>query len=510
MREKSRELGRILAFASTVERSTAALPASRRDIVLLQLAVAYFVTLKLAYGIFVPPNGDEAYYWLWGGHLQLSYYDHAPLVGWTSAIGRLLLGWTPAGLHLPAFVTFLVLVYTLHRASRWLAPEAPARYFWLCLAVFCASPLFNALTTLNYPDHLLVCFASMGLLQLGRYLNAALSNRERQRDLYLGAVCLGLAGLSKYNAAFLPAGLLVAMIAAPRLRRLLLSPHLYAAGALAFAISLPVFIWNAQHQFATVELHAVDRMEDNIAGFTPLTLLRLVLLSILMVSPFLVVPFWRFLFGRAVDGRQAGLTLLARGTVVISTLFMLPLSTWGAISDQVAPHWLVLSFLPFMLLAPFYLRSGWLIGLHLGWGALVTTTIVIYYVLAPLPTALLGVSDGEATRTFGQAQLAEAVSTAASENDAERIVVRGYTSAARLAFGLGSDERISDLGGRIDRLTGRGLGPADAGSNMLLIGNPKAFASRFEAIEPLRTITPTRFDRPLAPYELLLGRGFRP
>src|SRR5215213_10135897 len=25
---------------------------------------------------------DEAYYWLWSQHLQLSYYDHPPLVAW--------------------------------------------------------------------------------------------------------------------------------------------------------------------------------------------------------------------------------------------------------------------------------------------------------------------------------------------------------------------------------------------------------------------------------------------
>lgn len=65
---------------------------TRRSLVLLQVAVAYFVLLKIVYGVVVPPNGDEAYYWLWGGHLQLSYYDHAPMVGWTSAVGRLLLG----------------------------------------------------------------------------------------------------------------------------------------------------------------------------------------------------------------------------------------------------------------------------------------------------------------------------------------------------------------------------------------------------------------------------------
>jgi hypothetical protein len=25
------------------------------------------------------PIGDEAYYWLWGQHMALSYFDHPPL-----------------------------------------------------------------------------------------------------------------------------------------------------------------------------------------------------------------------------------------------------------------------------------------------------------------------------------------------------------------------------------------------------------------------------------------------
>src|SRR5690606_28235034 len=114
-----------------------------------------------------------------------------------SAIGRLLLGWTPAGLHLPAIVTFLVLAYTFRRAARWIAPQDPAGFFWLSLAVFCASPLFNALTTLNYPDHLLICFTAPALLLIGRYLGGVLDGTERHADLYLGALFLGLAGLSK-------------------------------------------------------------------------------------------------------------------------------------------------------------------------------------------------------------------------------------------------------------------------------------------------------------------------
>lgn len=499
-----------MASVSAIEGGAGTATARGRNVVLLQVAVAFFVLLKIVYAVMVPPNGDEAYYWLWGGHLQLSYYDHAPMVGWVSGLARMVGGWTPAALHLPAFATFLVLAFTLHRAARWLAPEDPTWFSWLGLAVLCASPLFNALTTLNYPDHLLICFSALALLLMGRYLNDVLAGGARLPDLYLGAFFLGLAGLSKYSAVFLALGLVVALIAAPRLRKLFRSPHLYAAGALTFIITLPVLVWNAEHRFASLELHALDRLNADATGFTPVLLLRAVVLSVLMLSPFVVVAFGRFVFGRPASADQAGLILLGRGTAVISTLVLLPLAAWGAFGSQVSPHWLVLSFLPFMLVAPLYLRSRWMIGLHLGWGALINTVAVLYYVLAPLPTELFGIRDYEAAHTFAKGQLASKVARLASETGAVAIIDRDYDSLSQLAFGLGDDSLVTDLGGRIDRLTGRTFGPADAGKDMLLVGPTSDADERFERFDPLPPVVVHRLGRVIATYEIWLARGFKP
>ena len=63
--------------------------------------------------------------------------------------------------------------------------------------------------------------------------------------------------------------------------------------------------------------------------------------------------------------------MIARGTALVSTLALLPLAGWGAISRQVAPHWMVLSFLPFLLIAPLYVRSRLAVWLHLGWGVII-------------------------------------------------------------------------------------------------------------------------------------------
>lgn len=503
-----------MVLDGTTDIGAARTPAPRRDLLPLQLAVGCLFLLRLAYAVVVPPNGDEAYYWLWGGHLQLSYFDHAPMVGWTSAVGRLLLGWTPAGLHFAPIVTFLVLAYGMHRSARWLAPEDPQRFFWLTLAIYSASPLLNVLSTLNYPDHLLICFSALTLLQMGRYLGGVLRGDERVLHLYLGAFFMGLAALSKYNAVILAAGLLVVLIAEPGLRRTFRSPHLYLAGALTLAMTLPIVLWNAEHRFASLEFHAADRMIKDADLFTPFQLVRVIVYSLLAFSPFLVPAFGRFLFGKLPDGPQKGYLLIARGTVLISTICFLPMAALGAISRQVSPHWMVLSFMPFLLVAPLYIRSRWTVRLHLAWGTTFAALATLYYLAAPIPTQLLGMSDAEATITFGHDQLGAATKRAVDEYGAELVVSTLYTHAARLAFGMGTDQNLVTLEGHTDQVRLWREGKDDAGKTAIIVvpgsPTPDRFSKYFDSVEDLGPVTVERFGYPLAEYRLLLGRGFKP
>ena len=54
---------------------------------MLQVLVGLFLVLKLVFLFGSGPTSDEAYYWLWGQHPALSYYDHPPFHAW-------MLGWS--------------------------------------------------------------------------------------------------------------------------------------------------------------------------------------------------------------------------------------------------------------------------------------------------------------------------------------------------------------------------------------------------------------------------------
>src|SRR5690606_29050420 len=120
----------------------------------------------------------------------------------------------------------------------------PARLFWLTAATYLASPLFFAMTLVSYHDHLLVflCLASGWCFLV--FAEAFEAGERRLGWLYAGAVLLGLAVLTKYNAVLFGFGVALFFLFRSRLRPLLRDPHLWLTTLAAIAVQAPVFAWN--------------------------------------------------------------------------------------------------------------------------------------------------------------------------------------------------------------------------------------------------------------------------
>ena len=59
-----------------------------------------FLLLTASYGVMVPLNGDEAFYWQHGRHLDWGFYTHPPMTGFLIRISTILLGDTLLGIRL--------------------------------------------------------------------------------------------------------------------------------------------------------------------------------------------------------------------------------------------------------------------------------------------------------------------------------------------------------------------------------------------------------------------------
>ncbi len=187
---------------------------------------------------------DEAYYTLWSRHPSLGYLDHPPMVAFLIRASTSLFGGSEFGVRalsllvvgaMPALVALIA--WRLFGSAE---KAALAALMWI------AMPLVSVGAVFVTPDAPLVVFWTLGLAAL-----VELWRTGEKRWLIALGLALGLALQSKFTAAFFVAGVALALVVAPSLRRWLVSPALFAALAVALAVFAPFVVWNAEHGWAT-------------------------------------------------------------------------------------------------------------------------------------------------------------------------------------------------------------------------------------------------------------------
>ncbi len=473
-----------------------------------QLVVAAFVLLRLLMHIAGAPLGDETYYWYWGQQPDLSYYDHPPLHAWLLGIVSLL-GWWPVS---PRILTWATLGGTLWLfwlyARRYAPSEAPLR-FWQTSALYLGSPLFFAMTLVSYHDHLLILLCLASAWFFITFAEDHEAGRTRWSRLYIAAALLGLAVLTKYNGVLFGLGAGLFFLVRPRLRALMLAPHLWLAAALAVAMQLPVFSWNLANGLSSYQFHLSTRWggAHAVNWTAPLTFLAA---SALSLGPFLVWPLVRLLFGRG-DAVPDVPRTLACTTVVVSTLVLAAISTvLGAYF-----YWNIVAFIAAMpLLAPLLGRrlQFWL---HTAFGLLAAGLIVFNFSIAPI-APLTGGRDGGSAVNFGWETVAERVAAQlALHPDAELAGTR-YSIASQIGFALRLGS-ITALSREQDQFDYWFDADARRGTDYLILADDNDDAAQrayleqhFDVLTTLETIPVRRFGVEIFSFHLLLGKGYRP
>jgi len=197
--------------------------------------------LRLVY-IKVSPfdlSPEEAQYWDWSRHLDLSYYSKPPLVAYLNWISTHLLGNTEIAVRGWSALFGLLsslLVYKL--VKDFFKNEKLAFVLGLLPNLFVG---FNALSFLFTTDTPLFFFWGLSFYLLYKAV-------EEEKTVYW--LALGVAGglgfLAKYSMAFFfPLGLIY--IAVRGKLKLFKTPLPYLAMGIGFLFTLPVLWWNYQH-----------------------------------------------------------------------------------------------------------------------------------------------------------------------------------------------------------------------------------------------------------------------
>lgn len=215
--------------------------------------VLFIILLRLIYAGLAQLIPDEAYYWQYAQHMDLSFYDHPPMVAWLIWLGTSIFGHNEFGVRIGAIVCGLITMGYLYALTLNLYDKSTGIRAILLLAVL---PLGFASGLLMTPDAPLAAAWAATLYYMERALIA------NQNTAWLGmGITFGLGLLSKYTLGLLGITALLFVIVDPTARRWMKRPHPYLAATLACVLFLPVIIWNIQHDWTSFKFQST-RLAD--------------------------------------------------------------------------------------------------------------------------------------------------------------------------------------------------------------------------------------------------------
>ena len=284
------------------------------------------IGIKLALAYFIPITADEAYFWVWGQHLDINYYDHPPVTGWVVAL------FTQLGHHIFFSRLFSVLsgaaiawgIHTLVKHS--LGFPEKARLISLAFLVSPLHLLFVMITT-DSPVFLLVFFSGVAFYH-------SLQRQNRALMVLAGALC-GLAILSKYFGGLLAIAFLATLVHR-RGPRMMINALLLLAGALPFVLFH--LYGNYETCWTNVLFNIFNRNRQTAWAISGL-------LVFLGYQIYLATPWVLFAIGKTIKAIAAD---IKREGNIFPLLFLVPMSIFGLVSfHDTGLHW-TLAFVPFL------------------------------------------------------------------------------------------------------------------------------------------------------------------
>jgi len=217
-------------------------------------AISWVLGFQLFRLILLPFMGlmpQDAYYYLYGQNLSLSYFDHPGMIGYLLRIFTSVLGHSIFAVKFADFViTSLTIVSFYKLASYFLSEQKLQRAL-----VLIGSTIFVSILSFNStPDVPLLLFWTLSLICLYKAIF-----EEKKWFWILGGIAMGCAFNSKYTALLLQIGLIGFLVFSNKYRKLFFSPWFWSAILLSIAVTFPVWYWNYQNEFASFTFQSSER-----------------------------------------------------------------------------------------------------------------------------------------------------------------------------------------------------------------------------------------------------------
>jgi dolichol-phosphate mannosyltransferase len=372
----------------------------RRWPMMAVITLAYIFLLKLVFMGILNAMPEEAYYWNYAQHLDLSYLDHPPMVAWLIWLSTSLLGNSEFSVRVPAVIAWIIAAIFMFRLTANLCDRPAAFRSVLLLAVL---PIYFGAGFFMTPDAPLYAAWTGCLYFLERALIA-----DKRRAWWGVGLCIGMGMLAKYTIALLGLGALTFVIFDRRSRRWLLRPQPYLAALLGAVLFSPVLFWNLSNGWASLRFQGPNRWSGD-----PEFSLHFLLASMLLVlTPVGLLAVGKLLLMRngAEPANSHEAEKLRRRYLWLLNFTLVPLSVFvvHSLHNDVKLHWtapVFLAALP-LLAADMVSRVGEVTGpltrfVRRAWlptfvALLITYGAMFYYFSLGLPG-----SPMTSTRAFG-------------------------------------------------------------------------------------------------------------
>jgi 4-amino-4-deoxy-L-arabinose transferase-like glycosyltransferase len=238
----------------------------------------------------LPAGFDEAYYYIYTQHLDWSYFDHPPLVAFTTGLGVWLTGFVSQfTIRLGSLIAYTATLYFLFRATTHLFS---VRAGLLTLAIASLAPIFQLVFgTFTLPDVPLMFFWSLTLWVAACefFPETGFEYRPTYRLAVLGFL-VGCACLGKYHGFLLGFGLVGFCFTSRQHRIALVSPWTLLSLILFIITFSPVLYWNWQHDWVSFRFQGHRGVPDR--SYSIPNALKAALLSAVYLFPTFGLPLW--------------------------------------------------------------------------------------------------------------------------------------------------------------------------------------------------------------------------
>ena len=385
----------------------------------------YLIRLIIVFTMGIMPQ--DAYYYLYSEHLDLSYFDHPPMVAYMLSLFGLVLGKSVIAIKLTDFIVTFLSLLAFYRLSRFFLSESRA----VKAGLFYGSTLMLSILSINTtPDVPLMLFWTLSLI----FLHKAVFENKLWHWILAGFL-IGLSFISKYTGAFLLVGLFGFLMFSADHRKYLVSKQSFLL-LIFFGLAIfPVVYWNYSNNWISFAFQTSERAASiDKFGLKPLLFLGNLGTQLMLLIPFLFVGMLIVLYKmlvkviktKALPG-TAHLFLMAFSLPVILFFFGVSLFYW------VKMNWIMPGYIAAIILVSAYLTNKALKGQVI--------TSLILHVLLGIQIVFYPVSIKSDDTWYGWRQLSEQVNVLMkSHPEAFLFSDDHYKTSAVLSFYL--DQKV--------------------------------------------------------------------